>query len=493
MKIKITFIFSLVAMLAFAQQQESVDDKSKRYAKIVQSGTKEQKDNLVTELFTTAKTSKNERELETVANYLYRLGKEESADSLRNVLVKKFPKGKIARDSYITNVYYKQENVKDKEKSYKHIVKTWPKEKFDTIKIAYDYVIADLARGFANEGNKEKALYYLGQMNERFWRSQGYIPVATTLLNQGDTISALPLIQTAIDDAEYYISLPKEEKDNRAGFASVGYPGYVAQLVGVYNAQGKHKESLALIEKAIQLAPEQAERFSGSYYQGLEAAGRKLEALQQLEILYKQANFSYKDKIKELYEALNGSGLGFDHYIQRLDHEVTKSIREHIAQNEVYKDAPDFELLNLKGEKVSLASLRGKVVVLDFWATWCQPCIRSFPGMKAAQEAYAHDDDVQFLFINTWERDAAYKANVATFIERNRYPFEVLFDDQKDAETGQNLAARFGVRGIPAKFVLDKEGKIRYALTGSKPDVDYIKLEMSELIEFAKMPHKDAK
>ncbi|TYR32544.1 TlpA family protein disulfide reductase [Sphingobacterium phlebotomi] len=79
---------------------------------------------------------------------------------------------------------------------------------------------------------------------------------------------------------------------------------------------------------------------------------------------------------------------------------------------------------------------------------------------------------------------------VVDFIAKNKYPFQVLYDDQKDPETGEVLAAKYGVQGIPAKFIIDKEGNIRYFLTGSTPNVDYIKLEMRELIEAAKKPHK---
>ena len=488
MKLQLTCAILLIAGTTWAQS--NLQEKREAYGKIAQSGTKEQKDAATQELLELAKTTKNENDLELANNFLYRLGHQDSADSLRLVIAKKFPKSVTARGVYIQDVFYKQDDAKAKEKSYNHLIKNWPIDKTASDHVAYDYVIASVAKSFADEGSKEKALYYLDQMNERFWRAQGYIPVATKLLQQGDTVAALPLIHTAIEDAEYYINLPKEQKDNKAGFAAVGYPGYVSQLAEIYDVQGKQADALQLIERAIALAPEQASRFSTGYFKGLEAAGRKLEALQQLEILYKQGTFSHKDKMTELYASLNGSDKGLEAYFSRLDGEVIKSIRDHIKEMEVFKSAPMFELLNLRGETVSLESLKGKVVVLDFWATWCQPCIRSFPGMQAAQAMYENDDEVQFLFINTWERDKKYKENVAAFIEKNKYPFEVLFDDQKDAETGEVLAAKYDVQGIPAKFIIDKEGNIRYFLTGSTPNVDYIKLEMRELIEAAKKPHK---
>ncbi|PRD48955.1 TlpA disulfide reductase family protein [Sphingobacterium haloxyli] len=483
----------ITAALAFAASatmaQSSLQEKRAEYAKIVESGSKAEKDTLAKGLFDVAKTSKDEGDLIFASNFIYGLGYEDAADSIRKEIVRKFPKGVAARDAYIQG-FYDLESTKEQEKLFKRWVKKWPMEKVEGDKLNYDYVIASLARSFAAEGDEAKALSYVEQMNERFWRAQGYIPVATSFLQQGDTLAAIPLIQTAINDAEYYINLPKEQKDNKAGFAAVGYPGYVSQLAEIYDAQGKQTEAMQLIERAIALVPEQASRFSGTYFKGLEAAGRKLEALQQLEILYKQGTFTYKDKMKELYAVMNGSDQGVEAYFTRLDGEVIKGIRDHIKEMEVYKPAPAFELLNLEGESVSLASLKGKVVVLDFWATWCQPCIRSFPGMKAAQEMYAADDEVQFLFINTWERDKEYKSKVPAFIEKNGYPFEVLYDDQKDPETGAILATEMGVRGIPAKFIIDKEGNIRYFLTGSTPNVDYIKLEMKELIEAAKMPYK---
>ena len=484
MKLKLTaaLLFSSGILLA----QNNIDEATKRVNEVAQNGSLAQKEALASELLQETKKSKDVNRLETISNHLYRLGRQESSDSLRTVIAKKYPKSLVARQEFITNDFYKQKTAADKEKSYQKLLKTWPIPKNDEIKIAYDYLIANVARSYADEGNKAKALNYVDQLNERFWRAQGYIPVATKFLQDKDTAAALPLILKSIEDAEYYINLPKEQQDNKAGFAAVGYPSYVAQLAQVYSNQGKHQEVLELLEKAIALNPANAPRFSSTYYKALENAGRKLEALQQLEIIYKSGNFAQKAKMKELYSSLNGSDKGYDAYLTRLDKDVVKSIQDHIAQYATNKAVPNFELLNLKGEKVSLESLKGKTLVLDFWATWCGPCINSFPAMKAAQEMYANDKDVQFLFINTWERDKNYKENVASFISKNNYPFEVLYDDQKDPETGKILAEKLGINGIPAKFIIDKNGIIRYSLTGSSPDIDYIKLEMKELIEATK-------
>lgn len=145
-------------------------------------------------------------------------------------------------------------------------------------------------------------------------------------------------------------------------------------------------------------------------------------------------------------------------------------------------DAPDFSLVDLDGKSVKLSELRGKVVVLDFWATWCGPCIMSFPGMKLSMDKFKDNPNVKFLFVNTYERVSAdqWKSTVSSFVKQRGFTtFPVILD------VGGEVAGSYGVNGIPAKFCIDKEGKIKFKSTGYLGSNDAIVTEMTHWIEEA--------
>jgi peroxiredoxin len=145
-------------------------------------------------------------------------------------------------------------------------------------------------------------------------------------------------------------------------------------------------------------------------------------------------------------------------------------------------DAPDFSLVDLDGKSVKLSELRGKVVVLDFWATWCGPCIMSFPGMKLSMDKFKNNPNVKFLFVNTYERvDASqWISTVKTFVKQRGFDtFPVIMD------IGGQVAGNYGVNGIPAKFCIDKEGKIKFKSTGYLGSSDAILKEMTTWVEEA--------
>lgn len=119
--------------------------------------------------------------------------------------------------------------------------------------------------------------------------------------------------------------------------------------------------------------------------------------------------------------------------------------------------APDFQLEDSAGNQVSLAALRGKVVLVNFWATWCPPCRAEMPSMEKLQEAMSGDDFVM-LAINVEENG---RTVVPAFLEKSPHTFSVLYDDQGIVQK------RYGVYKFPESFVIRKDGVIDDKIIGA--------------------------
>ncbi len=157
-----------------------------------------------------------------------------------------------------------------------------------------------------------------------------------------------------------------------------------------------------------------------------------------------------------------------------------KEIMEEQKKKMINEAAPDFSLVDLAGNTVRLSDYRGKVVVVDFWATWCGPCKASFPAVQKVVDRYSSDDNVKFLFIDTRETVADKRQNAINFLEETKYTFHVLLDnDNKVYES-------FSVTGIPTKFVIDGKGNIRFNVVGVSGTTDEMIQELVSMIELAK-------
>jgi thiol-disulfide isomerase/thioredoxin len=123
--------------------------------------------------------------------------------------------------------------------------------------------------------------------------------------------------------------------------------------------------------------------------------------------------------------------------------------------------ALDFKLMDLAGKEVTLASLKGKVVLLDFWATWCGPCKQAMPSIQKISEDYK-GKDVVILGVNTWEKkEGAGKK----YMTDKGFTYGCLL-------AGDDLAVAYGISGIPTLIVIGKDGKIEKIEVGFGPEGD---------------------
>lgn len=122
--------------------------------------------------------------------------------------------------------------------------------------------------------------------------------------------------------------------------------------------------------------------------------------------------------------------------------------------------APNFSLKDLNGKTVTLAQLKGKVVFLDFWATWCPPCRKSIPAVESLYERYAKDPRVAVMGINVENNPDAVRA----FAQKNGIKYTILSDD--------GAASRaYRVSGIPAFFVITPAGEMGKRFVGFSGDM----------------------
>ena len=121
--------------------------------------------------------------------------------------------------------------------------------------------------------------------------------------------------------------------------------------------------------------------------------------------------------------------------------------------------APNFTLHNLQGEALTLEQLKGKKVILNFWATWCGPCKKEMPHLQKYYEQYAKEQNVEIVGVNlTYTRDQ--EEAIAQFIKSHELTFPIVL------EKTEEVARQYEILTIPSTFMLDTEGNIQRQIIG---------------------------
>jgi thiol-disulfide isomerase/thioredoxin len=188
---------------------------------------------------------------------------------------------------------------------------------------------------------------------------------------------------------------------------------------------------------------------------------------------------SVRSKLTELYTAKHGSEAGLGDRMLKTYDAFIKDRAERLAKierpnpNEGVKDAMLFKLTRVDGSTLDMNSLRGKVIVINFWATWCGPCLTELPLFEKTITKFKDDKDVVFLALTTDEdRDL-----VPPYLKQYKFNIPVWHAEYLDDF--------FAITSIPTTIILDRAGQVTFRQAGYNPRADFVAL-LTEKIEETK-------
>ena len=303
--------------------------------------------------------------------------------------------------------------------------------------------------------------------------------LTTALLHQGDQTGA----QRGLDHARHLADLIQASYQNDK-FEPGGGPDEVKRKedfdrgraralllqARAHGLLGHNNDAIQLAESSYQVFPSvEAAREAGRW---LKAAGRDQDALRYFADAFTIGGLHSADvegagdraQMGELYRKLHGSEAGLGDLILKA-YDTTSSelasrraaLRE-LDPNSQLKDPMQFTLSGLEGDKLHLSSLLGKVVVIDFWATWCAPCRQQHPLYEQVKAKFQDSGDVVFLAVDTDEDHSLVKP----FLTQIKWSQKVYFED--------GLQSLLQVSSIPTTIILGKKGDVFTRMVGYLPD-----------------------
>ncbi|MCR8668923.1 redoxin domain-containing protein [Aestuariibaculum sp. M13] len=418
--------------------------------------------------------SKVEEDYKKVVNYYNAQKNKEKSKEIVDLAAEEFPYGFYAA-RVKTSEILREEDPVDKIKLFEEAKMGFQSQNFEGA--YYTMIKFQLDRG-----NYKEAVVYQQEMDERSQMRFLALDLISREVNKSEkNFGLVDLLESELSKFE----ANKGKSDNQLWLKD-------SQLLKTLKfsyaealyKEGKLDEAIKVIQ-VLRNTSENKGKLSLKYATMLAKCGSYEEALPALEnaVIEGKATEETKTYLKTAYTELGNTD--YDTYLDGLMNKMNDEILNHLAEIMINEPSPNFTLKDINGKDVTNEDLKGKTLVVDFWATWCGPCKASFPGMKAAANKYKNDEDVMFLFVHTFEKDKDPLTLAKNYLSENNYDFD-LYMDYRNAETRTNQAASaFGVTGIPTKVVIDPKGNLRFKVVGFKGGIDGMVAELSAMIEMA--------
>ncbi len=425
------------------------------------------------------------------ASSLYNmLGFRQQSAFISKLRSEKFPSGSEVTPMALYEKFSGKKSLAEKGEVYQEIVAVADTvQNNDEYKALINYLQGNLLNGYATAKDWKGFTHMAAKITDKAALAQAYNGVAWKMQESGDSLKyAEQLSSFATSYAKSEWQKPTGTKPNMltskqwADSRKRNYATYADTYAMVLYKLGNAKKGLPYAkDAAIVIGEGRNTDYNNTYALLAEKALSSSKLVPELEQFVKAGHGS--EKIKEILKAQyiksKKSDGGFDEYLVALEKEAYNSMLAELKKQIINKPASAFTLTDLDGKKVSLADYKGKVVILDFWATWCGPCVASFPGMKKMQEKFKDDPNVKFLFVDTWQTEENKEKNAKDFIAKNKYEsFHVLMDNE------DKVVSQFEISGIPTKFIIGGDGNIKFKSVGFNGE-EHLYKELPAMIELA--------
>lgn len=406
------------------------------------------------------------------------LGQNAKIDTLRDFLLSKYPKSEVAYE-YLYELAYKTKNEQEKIKKLEQLLDYQTTGESSSQSGIHQH----LFEYYAKQKNERKALLHARGVAavKNPWLAKELKELANTL-----TVNGLAL-DTAKMYAERALSMVNEYPFGVIRyFPEYNYiPGYVAnrpalieeqkgEILSIIGNIYVRQKKFALAEKTLAEA---------------KTLSKNIEVYHNLAYLYEQTNRpklafdSYRkillqmpvdsvmlQNFKRNYIAYNGKLEGFNEQLLAVKLDWEKQNLPQLQRTKINTAAPVFtNVYNMEGKLIDPAVLKGKVIVLDFWATWCVPCIEGFPYMQKVYNQYKNNPDIVFIIMNSGSKNTLQDA--MAWVKQNKFTFPIYYNDRK-------LAESFNVTTIPSTFIIDRAGLIQYKTVGFEGPIMEAKLAL---------------